>query len=287
MTHDNGIVRTVHSPGNTESQLLADGGCYKVADTDARSVFIGCYAESDQRLAEVSAPTLIFGGAMAVNPARGQYFRADSSSVLHLETGVSVWNRKEGSEWVKGTLGKTRDWAGVVFEAVNERHPTDTRPEITGLPLNLRYDERAKTWEWRHDARKYMVIGTKGDSNQLGTEDGIGRGQVLFPQGLLLGQETGNKPQIQFKYEGRGGGAAGNIQGIAKTQQVRIVEGSEVSHVEKPFFEGYASVPPNGGSWNRGDRLWKLNPSPGGTMGWVCTQSGTPGTWKRFGTIEP
>jgi len=36
---------------------------------------------------------------------------------------------------------------------------------------------------------------------------------------------------------------------------------------------------------NDGDKKFVINPVAGGNIGWVCTVSGTPGTWKSFGTI--
>jgi hypothetical protein len=45
------------------------------------------------------------------------------------------------------------------------------------------------------------------------------------------------------------------------------------------------SAAPTTGTWVRGDIVWDDTPSAGGTMGWVCTASGTPGTWKTFGSI--
>jgi hypothetical protein len=35
-----------------------------------------------------------------------------------------------------------------------------------------------------------------------------------------------------------------------------------------------------------GDIVWDLSPSASGTMGWVCTAEGDPGTWNTFGTIS-
>lgn len=35
-----------------------------------------------------------------------------------------------------------------------------------------------------------------------------------------------------------------------------------------------------------GDRVWNTAPAAAGYMGWVCTVTGTPGTWKGFGAIE-
>ena len=48
--------------------------------------------------------------------------------------------------------------------------------------------------------------------------------------------------------------------------------------------ESRAAVP-TGGTWKRGHILYNSAPSAAGTVGWICTASGTPGTWKTFGTI--
>lgn len=49
----------------------------------------------------------------------------------------------------------------------------------------------------------------------------------------------------------------------------------------------YSGSVPTTGDWLRGDTVWKITPAGSGYMGWVCTESGTPGTWKQFGAIEP
>ena len=43
---------------------------------------------------------------------------------------------------------------------------------------------------------------------------------------------------------------------------------------------------PTEGNYNKGDIMYNTNPSAGGWVGWVCVESGNPGTWKRFGAIE-
>jgi hypothetical protein len=48
-------------------------------------------------------------------------------------------------------------------------------------------------------------------------------------------------------------------------------------------FGGTAA--PTTGSWLRGDIVDNTNPSAGGVLGWVCVESGTPGTWVPFGAI--
>jgi hypothetical protein len=51
----------------------------------------------------------------------------------------------------------------------------------------------------------------------------------------------------------------------------------------KREFQGSAA--PASGTWAVGDKVWSNLPSAGGSVGWVCTTAGTPGTWKTFGAI--
>ena len=48
----------------------------------------------------------------------------------------------------------------------------------------------------------------------------------------------------------------------------------------------YALAQPTTGDWKRGDMVYNNSPSPSNFIGWVCTVSGAPGTWKGFGIIE-
>jgi len=50
-------------------------------------------------------------------------------------------------------------------------------------------------------------------------------------------------------------------------------------------LEGDASPQTGTGTWIQGDICYNTNVAAGGTVGWVCTTSGTPGTWKTFGTV--
>lgn len=49
--------------------------------------------------------------------------------------------------------------------------------------------------------------------------------------------------------------------------------------------ERYASAAPSSGYHAVGERVWNSAPTAGGTMGWVCTTAGNPGTWKTWGPI--
>jgi hypothetical protein len=49
----------------------------------------------------------------------------------------------------------------------------------------------------------------------------------------------------------------------------------------------YDSAQPSRGAWRQGDMVYNSMPTAGGKVGWVCVGSGSPGTWKPFGAIEP
>lgn len=47
-----------------------------------------------------------------------------------------------------------------------------------------------------------------------------------------------------------------------------------------------ANAAPTSGYRTAGDIVWNGKPTPGGKVGWICTTSGNPGTWKAFGPID-
>jgi hypothetical protein len=42
---------------------------------------------------------------------------------------------------------------------------------------------------------------------------------------------------------------------------------------------------PTSGTWSQGDICWNTTPLPNSFIGWVCVQTGSPGTWAGFGLI--
>jgi hypothetical protein len=48
----------------------------------------------------------------------------------------------------------------------------------------------------------------------------------------------------------------------------------------------FSTTAPTTGTWVKGSVVWNNSPDPGESVGWVCTVTGTPGTWKSFGTVS-
>lgn len=55
---------------------------------------------------------------------------------------------------------------------------------------------------------------------------------------------------------------------------------------EMALGTNYALQTPTTGSWTKGKMILNDNPASGSPIGWVCVQSGTPGSWKPYGSIS-
>lgn len=64
---------------------------------------------------------------------------------------------------------------------------------------------------------------------------------------------------------------------------VDLAIGGQMTMSGKKFAVG--SEIPTTGSWTKGDIVWNTNPAPTGYVGWVCIDTGRPGTWRPFGLI--
>lgn len=72
---------------------------------------------------------------------------------------------------------------------------------------------------------------------------------------------------------------SGNTGAIASSDAVM-----KQSMGKTTFYHGTAA--PTSGTYVTGDITWAINPLAGGSIGWVCTTGGSPGTWKTFGAIS-
>lgn len=69
------------------------------------------------------------------------------------------------------------------------------------------------------------------------------------------------------------------IIGKLEDQVNRLTEGRASA------YHGAGTAAPTTGAWVAGDWIKVSNPTSAGYFGYVCTVSGTPGTWRGFGVI--
>jgi nitrous oxidase accessory protein NosD len=50
--------------------------------------------------------------------------------------------------------------------------------------------------------------------------------------------------------------------------------------------QSFGTAAPVSGTHARGDIVWNTAPAASGTVGWICTTAGSPGTWKTWGAIS-
>lgn len=78
--------------------------------------------------------------------------------------------------------------------------------------------------------------------------------------------------------------------GNLEIYSIALYSGNGVPRFEYPRYpkniQTHNTAAPTGGAWVAGDICYNSEPSAGGSVGWVCVTSGTPGTWKGFGVIE-
>ncbi|PAC29237.1 hypothetical protein [Flectobacillus sp. BAB-3569] len=55
--------------------------------------------------------------------------------------------------------------------------------------------------------------------------------------------------------------------------------------LNEPAILHKTSAPPTG-TWKKGEKIYNLNPTADGWLGWVCISDGSPGVWKEFGKIN-
>lgn len=72
---------------------------------------------------------------------------------------------------------------------------------------------------------------------------------------------------------------------MSEREQLSVTELTIVGNGASQNRMFSSSAVPAAGQWVRGDIVLNSAPSAAGFIGWVCTASGSPGTWKTFGAI--
>lgn len=59
------------------------------------------------------------------------------------------------------------------------------------------------------------------------------------------------------------------------------------NHRTNRFMDGIPRMAaiPTANTWYKGDVIFNSNPVGNGAVGWICVETGTPGKWRKFGTV--
>lgn len=204
---------------------------YYAENINARSVFLGCYAEADQPPSEINNRSMYIGGINAsgltgdgswLQGEVGGGVNSNSFKVRRLVNGSNNQTVTFGSE-ASGNLivdydrngPEAWDWGIIYNNGTLDMGPIDIMTQYTNVRAGFR------------------------DSTEL-------HNQVLFLDGFFLSGD-GNDLNAR-KFYGR-------------------------------------NAAPTTGSYIKGDRVWNIDPDQGEPSYWICTASGSPGTWTGMDTI--
>jgi len=91
-----------------------------------------------------------------------------------------------------------------------------------------------------------------------------------------------------------GNAVSGSLTTLLPSDDVSNMNGTFVfnKEIETPSLKmasnrvSFGSALPTTGTATRGDIVWNTGASASGKAGWICVTSGSPGTWKAFGSID-
>ena len=171
---------------------------------------------------------------------------------------------------IKGQLKLVNATKGRYFTFQILAKPVN--PSETCL-LTLKIEDGANLWksEYRLNTHGWRLcfITVKCESDNLQWINF--RIEVTNRSGILL-----DKPCV---YEGEYCGLAqrGNEDGLNIGEYLKIENGRYII---------YRDSTPTSGAWKQGDKIINTNPAAGKYEGWICTTSGTTGTWKGYNLIQ-
>lgn len=108
---------------------------------------------------------------------------------------------------------------------------------------------------------------------------------------------AGDQTSVDFIGNRVTGATDYGMRGVAATAcrewRDNDLQGTLGRHLNAPTSGGgrfaphaYGTAAPTTGAHIVGEVVWNSAPAASGTIGWVCTTAGTPGTWKTFGAIS-
>lgn len=190
----NGIVAWV-----VNTTDFREGGSFKTDDANARSVFVGCYAEGDQNPPQIFPPAQIFGGVLSQsNVGYALNIGTDSLGFLKVgapigasDTGISINNTSTRSSLIFNRL----TIAGTVINMDGQ---------IYTQSGNIHYDSSYHSWhisgvsKITYDGTTFSLTGAMAatgavtGSNLSGTHSGASSGTNTGDQTITLtGDVTG------------------------------------------------------------------------------------------------
>lgn len=217
--------------------LCRAGGSYYIPGINIGSQILGCYSEGGQGFAQISSPSVVNSGAVAVwkgsptfAPAAQPVGRDGQLSNLRGFYANAYLGTDEIISVQLGVPNATYKFVFTVTGTVS--FPNTLAMTVNAGDLTMIYSGGGSTWVWT------------GPNTARAFGRSAGVPWTFWAQNIAIGPDTGS---------------------------ARIHTNGAVS--------------PAAGYHAQGELCWNSAPVVGQPKGWMCTVSGTPGTWVSMGNL--
>jgi hypothetical protein len=252
--YDSAFINNTYIDCATGASLHSGSG-FKA--NDGKNLYLNCYTEGVSN-DEVGPTNICIGGTVSryelAGFTPGTYFAPGTNGVAKVYPGIEA---RSGTD----SAGAFMSIGGAATNSLLEFHHSDA----TGV-MRLQFEQTSQSDGWYEisDSNSNSLVPLRLSHSANATE---GRGQIWLPNGHYLGLLSD-----RIKQTASTRGSKNIITYTTADASARSI--------------GWSSAAPTTGTWVVGDIIYNTVPTAGGTMGWVCTTAGTPGTWKTFGAIE-
>jgi hypothetical protein len=215
------------------------------------SIFLGVYVEGGNLTSRINGPAISIGGISSGSEYSVRIKGQVNTGYVVANSGIGMSKTS-----VAGTALATH--MGTLAETIIGTFSTDLSAD--GTPDILRHlrsadSATAMTWKWDHT-----------NNNQI----------LAYGSNKPLWFITGQTTAYTF---GRDAGVP-NMFGLP---DFALMDSTNYSNSR---IIAMRDAVPSSGYHAKGEIVFYCNASAGGKIGWVCTASGTPGTWKQWGVID-
>lgn len=249
-----------------------------------------------------------FGGLIVLNNCYRECESYDSPYAYSYNTGISI-----KYDTNKSILANSNKIKIINKKIINEKIINGTTDDgyyfLTGVSL---YENPNITFKGLQTTYYYKVISLLDENRMLGTFNNVGEKSVVVNSvnsyvKLAFSDKLLFQPIVRI-YRGTSSGVYTHYVDIPYLMSRGLFDTGEdingfvwkentSNSFDKPnksfsiCFNGdniisHGNAKPTNGDWKKGDIVINTIPSIGGYIGWVCTESGKPGTWKGYGIIE-
>lgn len=252
--YDSAFINNTYDTCSTGATLHSGSG---FKSDDGKHLYLNCYTEGTSN-DEIGPTHICIGGTVSrydlAGFTAGTYILPGTNGVAKIYPGIEA---RSGTDSAGGFMSI----GGSATNSLLEWHHSDA----TGV-MRLQFEQTSQSDGWYEisDSNSNTLVPLRLSHSGNSTE---GRGQIWLPNGHYYGLLTDRIKQTA------------STRGSKNIMTYTTADASARSI-------GWSSAAPTTGAWVVGDIIYNTVPTASGTVGWVCTTAGTPGTWKTFGSIE-